>query len=101
MIKFENCATSDLRPFKFFQSKPTLNNFSTVSTASLQLTVFTLRQPAMSSAKIFLKPSVPSPIEIGAAKRKMILLKIGMLGDPQVGKTTLMMKYVNGKVYNV
>jgi len=32
-----------------------------------------------------------------AAKNNKIVVKIGMLGDVQVGKTSLMYKYVEGK----
>ena len=31
-------------------------------------------------------------------KKRLLSLKIGMLGDAQVGKTTLMVKYVKSKV---
>lgn len=41
--------------------------------------------------------TIPSPIQIDAAKRRLLSLKIGMLGDQQVGKTTLMVKYVKSK----
>ena len=44
------------------------------------------------------KPLIPSPIEIDEDQRRLLSIKIGMLGDQQVGKTTLMVKYVKSKV---
>ena len=32
-----------------------------------------------------------------AAKRDSIVVKVGMVGDAQIGKTSLMVKYVEGK----
>lgn len=33
----------------------------------------------------------------GAAGRNNVVVKVGMVGDAQVGKTSLMVKYVEGK----
>ena len=55
----------------------------------------------MSSPGTPKKPTIPAPIEIDATKRRLLSLKIGLLGDQQVGKTTLMIKYVKSKVFQL
>jgi len=38
----------------------------------------------------------PPPSSGPAKKRKKVTVKVGMVGDPQIGKTSLMVKYVEG-----
>lgn len=34
--------------------------------------------------------------DVSSAKKKKVIVKVGMVGDSQIGKTSLMVKYVEG-----
>ncbi|KAJ3222985.1 septum-promoting GTP-binding protein 1 [Clydaea vesicula] len=40
--------------------------------------------------------TIPSPNEHKESKKNSVVLKVGLLGDSQIGKTSLMVKYVEG-----
>ena len=48
-----------------------------------------------------LMPSKSSTSSVFEAKKESVMVKVGMIGDSQTGKTSLMVKYVEGRFDDV